>query len=346
MHDFLSDLLERIDSSGENFSSQAYNIIGSEIMPLLKVMFIAYVGYYGIQVIMGTSRISVAEIVTRVFRMVFILALISNWGYFNDFFYKWLNNTPEDVGRAILTATGTGITEPTNGLSMIWKTANEAASAFAEQSGYFSVLPSMVGFLIMACVAIFIAVALAILVLAKVMLWVLIGTAPIFIACLLFEQSRSLGQAWFQQVLLYALIPLFVFVVAAFLIAAMDPELTKVSAAATERRLTLSDISAFLLLCFAGAFVLLNIQVLAQGIAGGLAVGIGAAAARIARMTGVTAPMQIARAGFKGIGASYRGGRSLYNRFGGGGGGGSISPTSQGAKEAMQNRISSNSLPR
>lgn len=133
MHDFLSDLLERIDNSGENFSSQAYNIIGSEITPLLKVMFIAYVGYYGIQVIMGTSRISVAEIVTRVFRMVFILALISNWGYFNDFFYKWLNNTPEDVGRAILTATGTGITEPTNGLSMIWKTANEAASAFAEQ---------------------------------------------------------------------------------------------------------------------------------------------------------------------------------------------------------------------
>jgi type IV secretion system protein VirB6 len=76
-----------------------------------------------------------------------------------------------------------------------------------------------------------------------------------------------------------------------------------------------------------------------------LAVGIGAAAIRIARMTGAAAPMQIARAGFKGISASYRGGRSLYNRFGGGGGG-SISPTSQGAKEAMQNRISSNSLPR
>jgi len=346
MHDFLSDLLDRIDQSGENFSEQAYNIIGSEIMPLLKLMLVVYVAYYGLQIIMGTSRISVAEIVSRVFRMVFILILISNWSYFNDLFYEWLNNTPEDIGRAILSATGTGITEPTNGLSMIWKTANEAASAFAEQSGYFSVLPSMIGILIMACVAIFIAVALAILVLAKVMLWVLIGTAPIFIACMLFEPSRNIGQAWFQQVLLYALIPLFVFVVAAFLIAAMDPELTKVSAAASARQLTLSDISAFLLLCFAGAFVLLNIQVLSQGIAGGLALGVGAIAGRMVRMAGFRTPMQMARNSAKGARSGYRVGRSLYNRFGGGGGGGSISPTNQAAKEAMENRISSNSNPR
>ena len=345
MHDFLSDLLDRIDQSGENFSEQAYNIIGSEIMPLLRLMLVVYVAYYGLQIIMGTSRISVAEIVSRVFRMVFILILISNWSYFNGFFYEWLNNTPEDIGRAILTATETGITEPTNGLSMIWKTANQAASAFAEQSGYFSVLPSMIGFLIMACVAIFIATALAILVLAKVMLWVLIGTAPIFIACMLFEPSRNIGQAWFQQVLLYALIPLFVFVVAAFLIAAMDPELTKVSAAASARQLTLSDISAFLLLCFAGAFVLFNIQMLAQGIVGGLAAGIGNVARSVMRATGIGIPAQVARAGMKSIGAGYRGGRALYNRFGGGSGG-SISPTNQAAKEAMQNRISSNSNPR
>lgn len=83
---------------------------------------------------------------------------------------------------------------------MIWKTANDAASAFAEQSGYFAVLPSLIGFLIMACTAIFMAVALAILILAKVAMWVLIGTAPIFIACMLFEQTRSYGMGWFNQV--------------------------------------------------------------------------------------------------------------------------------------------------
>ncbi len=342
MHDFLGDLLDRIEQTGANFSSRAYGIIGDEIVPLLTIMFIAYVAYYGLQLVMGTARVSVSEIIGRVARMLIILALVKNWDYFNTLFYSWLNNTPEDVGRAILTATGTGITEPTNGLSMIWKTANDAASAFAEQSGYLTILPSMVGFLIMLAVAVFIAVALAILLLAKVMMWVLIGTAPIFIGCMLFDQTRSMGVAWFQQVLTYALIPLFVYVVAAFLIAAMDPELTKVTSAASQRRLQLSDISAFLLLCTAGAFVLFNIQVLAQGITGGISAGVGNFARTVGRITGVSAPIAALSGGQRLSGAIGTAGMQTRAR------------TLEGMRtnirdanaEAMQNRISSNSLPR
>ncbi|MDX1016956.1 conjugal transfer protein TrbL [Sinorhizobium medicae] len=342
MHDFLGDLLDRIEQTGANFSSRAYGIVGDEIVPLLTIMFIAYVGYYGLQLFMGTARVSVSEIIGRVARMLIILALVREWDYFNTLFYSWLNNTPEDVGRAILTATGTGITEPTNGLSMIWKTANEAASAFAEQSGYFAVLPSMIGFLIMLAVAVFIAVALAILLLAKVMMWVLIGTAPIFIGCMLFEQTRGMGVAWFQQVLMYALIPLFVYVVAAFLISAMDPELTKVTSAAKQRELQLSDISAFLLLCAAGAFVLFNIQVLAQGITGGVAAGIGSFARAVGRWAGVTAPTSALSGGQRLAGSIGDAGMQARARTHEG----MRTNIRNAAAESMQNRISSNSMPR
>ncbi|RVG06648.1 type IV secretion system protein [Sinorhizobium meliloti] len=342
MHDFLGDLLDRIEQTGADFSEQAYGIVGDEIVPLLTIMFIAYVGYYGLQLFMGTARISVSEIIGRVARMLIILALVREWDYFNTLFYSWLNNTPEDVGRAILTATGTGITEPTNGLSMIWKTANEAASAFAEQSGYFAVLPSMIGFLIMLAVAVFISVALAILLLAKVMMWVLIGTAPIFIGCMLFEQTRGMGVAWFQQVLMYALIPLFVYVVAAFLIATMDPELTKVTSAANQRQLDLSDISAFLLLCAAGAFVLFNIQVLAQGITGGVAAGIGNFARAVGRWAGVTAPTSALLGGQRLAGSIGNAGMQARARTQEG----MRTNIRNAAAEAMQNRISSNSMPR
>ncbi|RVQ56026.1 type IV secretion system protein [Sinorhizobium meliloti] len=342
MHDFLGDLLDRIEQTGADFSEQAYGIVGDEIVPLLTIMFIAYVGYYGLQLSMGTARVSVSEIIGRVARMLIILALVRDWDYFNTLFYSWLNNTPEDVGRAILTATGTGITEPTNGLSMIWKTANEAASAFAEQSGYFAVLPSMIGFLIMLAVAVFIAVALAILLLAKVMMWVLIGTAPIFIGCMLFEQTRGMGVAWFQQVLMYALTPLFVYVVAAFLISAMDPELTKVTSAANQRELQLSDISAFLLLCAAGAFILFNIQVLAQGITGGVAAGIGNFARAVGRWTGVSAPISALSGGQRLAGSIGNAGMQARARTQEG----MRTNIRNAAAEAMQNRISSNSMPR
>jgi type IV secretion system protein VirB6 len=225
---------------------------------------------------------------------------------------------------------------------MIWNTANKAAAAFAAQSGYLTILPSMVGFLIMFAVGVFIAVALAILLLAKVMMWVLVGTAPIFISCLLFQPTRQIGMAWFQQVLMYALIPMFVYVVAAFLISAMDPELTKVANAADAKLLKLSDVSAFILICGAGAFVLFNIQVLAQGITGGVAAGIGQIARGVGRVTGFSAPAALITGGRYAAGTAGNAGMALRTR------------THEGMKEnirnasaeAMQNRISNNSTPR
>jgi type IV secretion system protein VirB6 len=348
MEDFLGELLDRIEASGANFSEEAYGVVGSEVMPLLQILAVVYVAWYAVQLLVGSARIGVGEVVGRVVRVMLILALVSQWGYFNTFFYSWLNDTPEDVGRAILAASSTGITEPTNGLSLIWKTANDAASAFAEQSGYFAVLPSLIGFLIMGCTAIFMAVALAILVLAKVMMWVLIGTAPIFIGCMLFEHTRNYGVGWFNQVVIYALIPLFIYVIAAFLIAAMDPELTSIEAAAQNRTLKLSDVAAFVLLCAAGAFIMLQIQTIAQGIAGGIAAGIGQMGYSIARFAGINVPRGTVRGGIVAGRAGYR----LLGWYRGRGDKPPDDPPpppaahGNGAASAMQNRISANSTPR
>ena len=342
MQDFLGDLLQRIEDSGSSFSQQAYTVVGNELMPLLRIMLMVYVACYGLQLVMGTSRLSVGEVVGRIVRMMIILALVDSWASFNNLFYHWLNDTPEDVGRAILAASGTGITEPTNGLSQIWKTANEAASAFAEQSGYFSILPSMIGILIMVGASVFIASALAILILSKVMLWVLTGTAPIFVACMLFERTRGYGIGWFNQVLTYALIPLFIYVIAAFLIAAMNPELAKIDAASGSRTLSLADIAGFLLLCVAGGFVLLYIQSIGQGIAAGIAVGVGNAAYGISRYVGIQLPVTAARRSFSASGGAYRAGRSLATGFRNDGGGGNDTAET---RTAMQTKISRQGLP-
>lgn len=340
MEDFLGDLLQRIEDSGTTFSEQAYTVVGQEIMPLLQVMLVAYVAYYGLQMFLGTARIGVSEIVGRIVRMMIILALVSSWANFNNLFYQWINDTPEDVGRAILAASGTGISEPTNGLSQIWRTANQAASAFAEQSGYFSVLPSMIGVLIMVGAGTFIAVALAILILAKVMLWVLIGTAPIFLACMLFEKTRRYGVGWFNQVLTYALIPLFIYVIASFLISAMDPELAKIDTASGARTLSLADIAGFLLLCIAGAFVMLYIQSIGQGIAGGISSGVGSFGTSMARKVGITAPVATADRANSAGRTAYRAGSSLRDRYRSGG-----DNDNSGAKAAMQTKITQNSTP-
>jgi type IV secretion system protein VirB6 len=338
MEDFLGDLLDRVDQSGNGFSQRAYEVLGDQILPLLTVLFIAYVAFYGFQLIMGTARVSVAEIVGRVVRMLIILIFISQWGNFNSYVYEWLTSVPEDAGRAILRASETGVDEPTNGMSEIWNVASRAAAKFSEQTGFFTVLPALIGALIMGCAGVFIGIALAILILAKVMLWVLIGTAPIFIACMLFPVTRAYAQGWITQVLLYSIVPLFVYVIAAFLIFAMNPELEQIQGQTASGTLTLGDMGGFILLCLAGAFVLINVNSLAQGIVGGISAGIGDAG-RVAARAVVTRGMSLTRGT---AGAVGRMGAANRERLWSG-----AQQNARGAgAQAMRNRISSNSMPR
>ena len=262
--DFIGELLDRIDASGQNFSQRAYEALSQDIEPLLRLLLIVAFLFYGVQLFLGTSRLSVADVIGRLSRALIIFIIVTSWANFNALAYEWVTSVPEDAGRAILTASATGVTEPTNGLSQIWKTANVAAAAFSEQAGYLSVLPALIGMIIMVFAGLFVAIALGILVLAKVVLWVLLGTAPIFISCFFFDATRSYAMGWLNQSLLYALIPLFVYVIAAFLIAAMEPELTKIDQISGNRELKLSDFAAFIMLCLAGSFVLIQVQSLAQ----------------------------------------------------------------------------------
>lgn len=282
MDDFLGDLLARVEASGEHFTQTAFEALSRDIQPLLHVVLVLFVIFYGLQLLTGTARVGVAEIVGRTARAFFIVALVSSWSDFSQLLHDWLTRVPEAAGRSVLAASATGIVEPTNGLSEIWRTANVASAAFSEQAGYFSVLPALVGLMIMVFAGIFVAIALGILVLAKVVLWLLLGTAPIFISCAFFGATRNYARGWLNQILLYALIPLFVYVIAGFLIAAMEPELTRIDALSGERSLTLGDFAAFIMLCIAGSFVLLHVQSLAQGIVGTFAMAAGEASRRTA----------------------------------------------------------------
>lgn len=334
MDDFIGELLDRIDASGQNFSQNAYETLSQDLEPFLRLLFILAVLFYGVQLFLGTSRLSVAEIIGRLVRVFVILLLVGTWSNFNELVYEWLTEVPEAAGRAILAASGTGVTEPTNGLSQIWKTANVAAAAFSEQAGYLSVLPALIGMIIMVFAGLFVAIALGILVLAKVVLWVLLGTAPIFIACFFFDATRSYAMGWLNQSLLYAIIPLFVYVIAAFLIAAMEPELTAIDGISGDRELKLSDFAAFIMLCLAGSFVLLQVQSLAQGIAGGLATPVGP---RSRQMTG--------RSIFWGraaIGISARQTQAAVHRVQAR----LQSPRPDGSGASMQRAITSNGTPR
>lgn len=316
--DFLSQLLQRIDNTGTNFSETAFGVLGSEVVPLLTIAFYLYVGYYGLQIMMGTASASFANIVGRVCRMLLILLLVSNWGNFNVLFYDWMTTVPENAGRAVLTVSGTGVTEPTSGLSDIWHSANEVAGAYAAQTSIWAVLPAFLAAAIYVGAGVFIAIALALLILAKLAMWVLLGVAPIFIACFLFPETRKYGAGWLDQVILYAIMPLFIYTVAAFMIAATMPELVKMQAAAESSSLEMSDFASFILIVIAGAFVLLNVQAIASSIAGGAAMNMAQATGGLFKgsvRAGAIAGAFAGKQGFKAVSAGVKANANALDRM-------------------------------
>ncbi|MFC6487110.1 type IV secretion system protein [Nitratireductor sp. GCM10026969] len=328
MENFLTDVLGKVDEAGGSFSEQAYTFIGAQIVPLLTALVVLYVAFYGVQLVTGTASIGVGEMTGRLVRMIAILALVANWHGFDVLFFGWLDGTPEQVGRALLQATLSRIDDPVGALSEIWNTANIAATAFAAQTGYEDGLPSLVSFLFILVAGAFVGVALAILFLAKVMLWVLVGTAPIFIACMLFEQTRGYGRGWLNQVLVYVLTPMFVYVVTAFLVIAMEPSLNELERHIALKDLQLSDFAVFVLLCIAGAIVLAQVQLHAHGIVRGIETGI---ARGLARATGRFPARWMAEAAWERHGPR----RNVSSVYTG----------STENMQAMQNRISANSMP-
>lgn len=346
MADVLSTALNSIDAMGSNFSQQAYSTLGQELVPVMGAATTLYVAVYGVQLLIGATTLSGREIIIRVSKMMFIIGLVQSWGTFNTLFYSWLSGAPDHIGKALLTAGGSGVSDVTSGLSTVFEVARRAAASLARQSGYFAIMPSLIGWFILACTGLFVGIALALLILAKVMLWVLVGTGPMFIGCWLFDRTKGLGDSWAQQVLLYALVPIFVYVIAAFLISILNQSLSEISSAANSSTLKVTTLASLILVTIAGVYVLLNVQSLAQGIAGGLAINIGGFA------NGVAAnPMKLAgkylggkafgaaRAGGRAAGgAAWRGTKSAF----GFGNGGSMSASSSGAS-ALQSHIKNQS---
>ena len=69
VEDFIGELLERIDTSGENFSQRAFETLARTSSRCCAFSSSLRSLFYGVQLLLGTSRISVAEIIGRIARV-------------------------------------------------------------------------------------------------------------------------------------------------------------------------------------------------------------------------------------------------------------------------------------
>jgi type IV secretion system protein VirB6 len=143
------------------------------------------------------------------------------------------------------------------------------------------------------------AVGFGIVMLAKVALAVLVALGPIFIACLVFEASRSFFFGWLRQGVNYLLLFALIITVFQIILALVERQWATIDGQAEPNQSGL----LFIALCILGLIFFLQTPNIAAGIAGGAAAGIGDfySAGRAGAAMGTAAGMGVARLGYRGV---------------------------------------------
>lgn len=283
----ISDIFRKLDTIGETFISNAYAGLALQVNVVFTSMLVIYVTWWGYMILAGREGFSVTDAAWKLGRAFFIYYMATNWGAFSKSIYVLVQAVPDLISdtiiKAIAGANGGldgGTNENTTGIVRILDAVFETAVKIYEQvaTGTFEIVGAIIGGIVFVIAMIFIAVASAAVLAAKLMLFITLALAPVFIILALYRWTFAFTDGWLrlmvnlmvQQILIYAYLAFF-YQLISLAIASADSEVTDSKFA---------YVAPFVLVCLIGMYVFYLIPTLAAAIVGGGAVGSGTGGVR------------------------------------------------------------------
>lgn len=215
MNNVVDQLFRRIDELGLRFTETTYVALAGEIGSIFTLLTSLYVIVWGYQIWSGTASGGPADHAARLFRVFVIYALAVFWGDFQTFIYNTANELPKSIGNIVIRGVGGGNNSDNAGieqaLSNVWHVGVDAASKITKNASLLSPGPYIIAGIVLVTIALFVAFAAGLIILAKIILWVLLSLAPIFIVLLLFNVTTRFFNGWVSAVVQFVLVPVIVY---------------------------------------------------------------------------------------------------------------------------------------
>lgn len=322
-------LLAGVDTLAEGFVLQAFTNLSTPMGQIFFALLYLFLVIYGYKV-MFSGQIGLIELFGHLFKMMIILALATSWEIFSNFVYFIFQTFPDLLAGELISGSGSDVAGPITGdtgdevrnsattaLQTLFDASWAAAKTIQDRGQGIAgtIVHALYGFLVGVLGTVLCGFALFAIVLSRMMMAVLLALGPFFIICAVFEKTRSLTEGWLRSLMIYALIPVFTFVVLSFILFLINPSVSQlVSNESSDPDIGLmSLIGSFALAAFVGIYVVHQIPRYVTDIVGGMPLnwspsrhGVRAAqAAYKAARTGVGA----------GLGAAARGARAAANAW-------------------------------
>ena len=309
----ISDLLNGIDHAGGNFVEVLYKRIGLYLDPVFFSMLVIYVIWWGYSIMSAKSTATPLEAAERLAKAMFIYWLVTNWQPFADSLYTLVQKIPDILAQRIVktisASTGAGGGTDVAGIPAMFDDLYTTTIKVVGQiytGSLMDIFGGLLSIIIIIFTLLFIGVALAAIIAAKVMLFIVLALGPVWIILALFNYSYRFtdgfltvcAQLVIQQVLIYGFLGFYFYMVTLSVNVAENGGGDDIAG-------KLSHVMPLLLVTLVGFYVLLQIPMIAAVLSGGAPLStVGAYSGMMRSISGIG---QTAR-------GTYRAGRATYDR--------------------------------
>ena len=225
--------LSDVDNMVQRYVVESWGALVDELDLFVTTLFTLYIVYFGYQLLLGRSRLTMGEAAGRFVKMLVVYVFFLNTSEVVSGAYKFLNETPQAIGHTLVRAQdeysypGTAnIVDALDEIGVgIWNWYGVAVQKVAKgETGFKTAITFVLSVTTFA-----LAYSTFLLVMAKVAIGLLLGLGPVFVLFLLFPATRHLFDGWIKQLVSFALVPVFVYAVWALFLQIITQSMTQMN---------------------------------------------------------------------------------------------------------------------
>lgn len=260
-------LLTDVDCHVSAVTQAGYEAVaapGSQIAMGLTAIMTIYVAIFGLRLLLGMAPLRIGDMTVMALKLGLVLTLMTSWPTYQHLVYETLFRGPEQIAVSVM-----GAIQPDNarlrgnpfdGLQWAYDQMQAAAAYFARISpanaSPFTGGNAFAAFSLNISALLALLTTLGVILVAKIVLGLLLVMGPIFIALLLFENTRGLFEGWLRACLAFACVPLFATLALTVQLSLTERHLTALVAMVANRQTNLSEASATFILSLVSASVM------------------------------------------------------------------------------------------
>lgn len=278
MSDLLLNLLNKADVITQQYIFAGYQRMADVYAPSIYLMIGLSVILFGYAVANGWVALSLPEASKRLLGMGLVVLFALNWGTFSSYVYALFVDAPNEIANTLIQAIPGGAYHDgstiNTALEQAWYSGWDLSASLWKMGGISNLFPLVWGFVTILTTVIMVGIAFIEIIGAKFGLSIFMVLTPLVLPLSLFSVTKGIVERWFNSLVTFAFIPLFVINALALGLTLLSDSTVDIQTAMTNHTLTIAQAAPYVIYTIVVSGLLLKAAHMASHMASGLSMAL------------------------------------------------------------------------